>query len=81
MKLKFLGLKHQAGKKGCSSCGSRRVSNVSFQREKRMVLPSGRSVYFSAGEIYEVSEEDGLFLIGQIYQVNGRDTRMFEKTM
>ncbi|MHC5215198.1 hypothetical protein ACYSNR_00915 [Enterococcus sp. LJL128] len=79
MKVEFLGLKQQARKSGCSSCGKRRVSQYNFQREKRMTLPSGRIVTFRAGEKYEVIEHDGLFLIDQVYHLNGVPTRMFKK--
>lgn len=79
MKVKFLGIKNQARKSGCSSCGSRRVSNYSFQREKRMTLPSGQRKSFVAGTVYEVMEHDGLFLIGQTYNLNGTLSKMFEK--
>lgn len=79
MKVKFLGMKNQARRSGCSSCGSRRVSNHSFQREKIMTLPSGQRKMFVAGETYEVIEHDGLFLIGQTYNLNGSLSKLFEK--
>lgn len=77
MKVKFLGVKNQAKRTGCASCGSRRVSKHTFQREKRLTLPSGRTATFYAGEMYEVTAHDGLFLIDQVYNLNGVPTKMF----
>lgn len=79
MKVQFLGIKNQPKRTGCSSCGSRRVSKHTFQREKRLILPSGRSATFYAGEMYEVTAHDGLFLIEQVYSLNGLPTKMFKQ--
>lgn len=75
MKVKFLGIKQQKKRSGCPVCGSRRVSETEFQRTKQMVLPSGRTIFFSAGETYEVSDGDGKFLLGQA------GTKIFEKVI
>lgn len=80
MEIQFLGIKQQVTKSGCSSCGSRRVSNHTFQRETRMVLPSGQIKTFYAGEMYEVTEKDGRFLLEQTYSVNGSPVRMFKES-
>lgn len=79
MKVKFLGIKNQPKRTGCSSCGSRRVSKHTFQREKRLILPNGQSATFHAGEMYEVTSHDGLFLISQVYNLNGVPTKMFKQ--
>lgn len=44
-----------------------------------MTLPSGQRKSFVAGTVYEVMEHDGLFLIGQTYNLNGTLSKMFEK--
>lgn len=79
MKVKFLGVKNQSKRTGCSSCGSRRISKQTFQREKRLTLPNGRSATFYAGEMYEVTAHEGLFLIDQVYNLNGVPTKMFKQ--
>ncbi|EOL50638.1 hypothetical protein [Enterococcus caccae] len=78
MKIQFLGIKNQVKKSGCSSCGSKQVSKHTFQREARMVLPSGQTKTFYAGEMYEVKEQDGHFLIEQTYSLNGQTVQMFK---
>lgn len=80
MKVQFMGIKQQVTKSGCSSCGSRRVSNHTFQRESRMVLPSGQIKTFYAGEVYEVMENDGRFLLEQTYSLNGSPVKMFKES-
>ncbi|MBL1226520.1 hypothetical protein [Enterococcus sp. BWR-S5] len=79
MKVQFMGIKQQVMKSGCSSCGSRRVSNHTFQRESRMVLPSGQTKTFYAGEVYDVMENDGHFLVKQTYSLNGSLVEMFKE--
>lgn len=65
MRVQFLGFKQQK-RSGCPVCGKSRVSEYSFQREKRMVLPSGKAVTFYAGQIYDFSETDIIFLLNQV---------------
>lgn len=79
MKIQFLGIKNQVKKSGCSSCGSRQVSRHTFQRETRMVLPSGQTKTFYAGEVYEVMEQDGHFLMEQTYSLNGQAVKLFKE--
>lgn len=79
MKIQFLGIKNQIKKSGCSSCGSRQLSKHTFQREARMVLPSGQTKTFYAGEMYEVMEQDGDFLLGQTYNLEGQAIKMFKE--
>ncbi|MCL1925060.1 MAG: hypothetical protein FWF50_05700 [Defluviitaleaceae bacterium] len=79
MKVKFAGIKKQARKSGCTSCGGKRTSSYSFEREKVIFFPTGAKKLFVAGEIYEVSEEDGLFLLEQGYELNGQKAYMFEQ--
>lgn len=79
MKIQFLGIKNQSKKSGCSSCGGKRVSKYTFQREKRMVLPSGQARTFYAGESYDVNDRDGQFLVEQSYNLNGSFVNLFKK--
>jgi len=76
MKIQFQGMK-QVKKSGCSSCGRRRKSAYTFQREKRMTLPSGKVMNFIVGQTYEVMDQDGKFLLNQTYNFNGAPTRPF----
>ncbi|WP_430602743.1 hypothetical protein IGJ02_000034 [Enterococcus sp. DIV0724b] len=78
MKIQFLGIKNQVEKSGCSSCGSRQVSKHTFQREARMVLPSGQVKTFYVGEVYNVMEQDGEFLLKQMYGLDGQNVKMFK---
>lgn len=78
MKVQFMGMR-QAKKAGCSSCGRKRASEYGFIRDKRMVLPSGRTVHFFAGQDYEVDEKDGAFLLSQSYQCKGEALPMFKE--
>lgn len=48
---------------GCVPCGTRSVSESVFRRSKTYYLPSGRSLTFRVGQTYDVSEEDGEFLL------------------
>ena len=81
MKIQFLGIKNSSRKSGCSSCSSRRVSSYGFQREKTMIFPTGLRKTFIVGQIYEVAEADGLFLLAQSYELNGVKEKMFTKVM
>ena len=79
MRIKFNGIKKQARRRGCPSCGGRRTSSYAFEREKMIFFPSGAKKLFVAGKIYEVTDEDGLFLLEQGYGLNGQKTYMFEQ--
>ena len=78
MRVKFNGIKKQARRSGCTSCG-RRMSSYTFEREKVIFFPTGARKLFVAGEIYEVSDEDGLFLLEQRYDQQDQKTYMFEQ--
>ncbi|MBP1045098.1 hypothetical protein I6N96_02320 [Enterococcus sp. BWM-S5] len=79
MNIQFMGIKSQEKKSGCSSCGSRRVSKYTFQREKRLVLPSGQARTFHAGEVYTMNERDGQFLLEQSYGSGKGSTMLFKE--
>ena len=77
MRIKFNGIKKQARGRGCNSCRGRRASSYAFEREKTIIFPTGARKLFVAGRIYEVTDEDGLFLLG--LDKNGQNTHMFEQ--
>lgn len=77
MKVEFLGFKEQ-GKTGCVPCGRRKVSTT-FKREKKVVLPSGRTIFFIYGRAEEVSKDDGEFLLELTYSLNGKEVNMFKE--
>ena len=64
VKVTFLGMR-EAQKSGCSACGKRRTTSTVIKREKKMRLPSGQLTTFHAGHSYEVTEDDGAFLLAQ----------------
>ena len=79
MRIKFNGVKKTGKVGGCTSCGRRRISSYAFEREKMIFFPTGAKKLFVAGKIYEVTDEDGLFLLNQGYDLNGQKVYMFEQ--
>jgi len=79
MRIKFNGIKKQARRGGCTSCGRRRTSSYDFEREKVIFFPTGARKLFVAGRVYDVTDEDGLFLLAQGYDQNGQKIYMFEQ--
>ena len=80
MRVKFNGIKKQQARRGgCTSCGGRRTSTYAFEREKVIFFPTGVRKLFVAGKTYEVTDEDGLFLLAQGYDLNGQKVYMFEQ--
>lgn len=65
MKIKFNGMKVSASNHsgGCPVCGRNRVTKESFISVKTFILPSGITKTFRAGNKYDVSEQDGKFLL------------------
>ena len=78
MHIRFKGIKKQARRGGCTSCGGKRMSTFDFQREKMIIFPTGARKMFVAGEVSEVSEVDGLFLLEQGMLLNGKKENIFE---
>ena len=78
MHVRFKGIKKPARRRGCTSCGGRRMSSFEFQREKTIIFPTGARKTFVAGEVYEVAETDGLFLLKQGMMLNGKKENIFE---
>ncbi|WP_300911019.1 hypothetical protein [Faecalibaculum rodentium] len=63
---------------GCSACGRRHTQRVDgVQYSTRMMLPSGRMVVFVLNHDYEVSEEDGNFLLEYTYNNRGFEEHPF----
>ena len=79
MRIKFNGIKKQTQRGGCTSCRGRRTSFYAFEREKMIFFPTGVRKLFVAGRVYEVTDEDGLFLLEQGYDLNGQRVFMFEQ--
>jgi len=78
MKIEFLGM-YQEKSGGCPVCGKSKVSNVAFHRDKRIFLPTGRSIYFVVGKPEEVNELEAGFLLEQTYTSNGGTKIMFRE--
>ena len=78
MHVRFKGIKKQVKRSGCTGCGKRRASTFDFQREKTIIFPTGARRTFIAGEVYEVTEADGLFLLEQGTSLNNKKERIFE---
>lgn len=62
MKVRFNGM-FSTVKTGCVPCGHRVSSGKVFRLTKTMILPTGITRVFHAGEEYEVSDLDGNFLL------------------
>lgn len=62
MKIKFKGMKNKI-RSGCPVCGRHQVSNESFVSVRTFTLPSGLTKTFRAGNVYEVNDNDGKFLL------------------
>ena len=61
MRVKFNGLV-ETRSKGCKPCGKARgESSMTFS--KLFHLPSGKSIMFHRGRVYDVSDSDGAFLM------------------
>lgn len=67
MKLRFNGMYAKVRTGGCH-CNGGSSGKVSFQMSRTLILPStGRDMSFHYGNIYEVAEEDGKFLLQYTY--------------
>lgn len=77
MKIVFNGIIEKA-RKGCSACGRRRTENQ-FMMSKTYILPSGRSQTFRVGQVVDVSDKDGNFLLQYKYRSpDGEVKQVFE---
>lgn len=80
LKVIFKGVR-ESRVSGCSSCGSRRQMSGTFERTKKMILPSGMTRTFVAGRAETVSESDGQFLLDQTYIDRDSEIPMFEEVI
>ena len=78
MRIVFNGIMERTVR-GCSACGSRRVSNNHFTMTKTYILPSGQTKTFHTGVIEEVSEMDGRFLLSYTYEDQNGTRKAFEE--
>lgn len=78
MKIVFNGIMERTVK-GCSACGTRRVSNHHFSMTKTYILPSGQTKTFYMGKEEEVSEMDGKFLLSYTYEDQNGTRKAFEE--
>lgn len=62
MKVRFNGMFRDI-KTGCAPCGHRVQGKRAFMTNRTFILPSGLTMAFRLGEVYEVSELDGNFLL------------------
>lgn len=78
MRIRYTGIKGMKRTSGCSACGRRHTQRVDgVQYSTRMMLPSGRMVVFVLNHDYEVSEEDGNFLLSYTYNNRGFEEHPF----
>lgn len=81
MRIRYTGIKGMKRTSGCSACGRRHTQRVDgVQYSTRMMLPSGRMVVFVLNHDYEVSEEDGNFLLEYTYNNRGFEEHPFVKS-
>lgn len=62
MKVRFNGM-FKSIKSGCAPCGHKVRSSRAFMTSRTFILPSGITRSFHIGDVYEVSELDGNFLL------------------
>lgn len=71
MKLRFNGILEKQTSGGGCNC-KKSVTGYTFIRSKLFILPSNTEVMFYEGQIKEVSDRDGEFLLGyRTADVNG----------
>ena len=79
MIVKFLGVKGERKKTGCPVCGTRVRTSNTISYTKRMILPTGRVMIFVLNKTYEVSDEEGQFLLDYHYTYNREELYPFVK--
>lgn len=79
MRIKFNGVLEKKNG-GCSACGKKSKSSYGFTNSKLYHMASGRSQVFRTGEVYEVSDIDGNFLLqyNDMPDANGLSRKIFE---
>lgn len=80
MTIRFLGIKgSQKPSGGCKVCQARKASSGMAELAKKVILPSGKAITFSAHRPVEVTETDAEYLLGLTYQYQGVETPMFAR--
>lgn len=79
MKVVFNGLMENVKSGGCTSCGKAGKSEKRFVSTKSYFLPSGLQKTFVVGEVVEVNERDGNFLLSYVETTSGGQRKIFEK--
>lgn len=78
MKIRYTGIKGITKTTGCSACGKRFTHKIDgVQYTKKMMLPSGRRMVFVLNHVYDVTEEDGEFLVNYTYNHRGFEEHPF----
>lgn len=80
MKVKFLGVATRKTQHfGCNGCGSGgSMSGVYKHTKKTVALLSGQLLDVTLGKEYEVSDEDGFYLLNLCYVFDNKRLPMFE---
>lgn len=47
-------------------------------QSKKVAMPSGRIQFWQRGQVIEVADYDGLYLLDLMYNANGKPVNMFE---
>lgn len=79
MIVKFLGVKGERKKSGCPVCRAKVKVSSTLSYTKRVILPSGKVMIFVLGKEYEVSDDDGRFLMNYHYSFGGEELYPFVK--
>lgn len=77
MTVKYLGIKGTVKQSGCPVCGGKRKTDTSLQYSKSIMFPSGKRMVFLINQTYEVSEEEGQFLLRIKYEHGGQEMHPF----
>lgn len=79
MRVVFNGLIETKTSGGCTSCGRAAKSTKRLTTTKTYFLPSGNEKTFIVGEVVDVSDKDGEFLLSYIEHTSDGTRRVFDK--
>lgn len=80
MKVKFNGVLEHRESGGCGACGKKSKGGAVFVSTRTYILPSGTVTDFRLGEVYELSDLDGQFLLSYSGpDANGQNRAVFEE--
>ncbi len=77
MRVKFLGRRKTVSRGGCSRCGHRQVTSSRYMYIDRIFTPNGMKT-FVVDHVYDVSQNEGNFLLGLTYMDGGQEKHCFE---